>query len=215
MLKELDLDYVDLVLLHSPKPFLALSGLVSEEGAFSSFACKTPARCREETWKALAAARDRGKIKNLGVSNFGIQHFEEFKKNGLTKIAPIAVDQLPYIPCSPQWEKDVYQYCLDNGIAMTGYFSLGGQQSTGSTLAWDALADIAKQHKKSAAQILFRWSLQKGVAVIPGTGRPKHMKDNIQLYDFTLSEAEMSKIDTLGAKENKAWLPDMMNPNSK
>jgi len=215
MLKELDLEYVDLVLLHAPRPMIAMVGLWSEDRDFVNYPCKTGPKCREETWRALAAARQRGKIKNLGVSNFGIADFEEFKKSGLTKVAPIAVNQLPFNPWVPAWEKDIAQYCRDNDIVMTGYFSLGGAHSTGSTLAWEALADIAKQHKKTAAQILFRWSLQKDVAVIPGTGKPKHMKDNIQLFDFKLSDAEISKIDKLGAAENLAYLPDFMNPDKR
>jgi len=217
MLAELDLEYVDLVLLHSARPMVAMAGLWPEDRDFVNYPCKTPSQCRQETWKALAVARDKGKIKNLGVSNFGMQHFEEFKKNGNIKAAPIAVNQLVYNPWVPEWEKDIVKYCHDNGIVMTGYFSLGGQHSTGSTLAWDALDEIAKQHKKSAAQILFRWSLQHGVAVIPGTGKPKHMKDNIQLYDFSLSEAEVSKIDKLGAESKLAYWPDFLNPdkNSK
>jgi len=212
MLNELNASYVDLVLLHAPRPLLGL-GWWAEEQDFVNFACKTGPVCREQTWRALAAARDRGLIKNLGVSNFGTQHFEEFKKSGALKAAPIAVDQLVYNPWVPEWEKDIVKYCLENDIVMTGYFSLGGSHSTGSTLAWDVIADIAKQHNKSTAQVLFRWSLQHGVAVIPGTGRPKHMKDNIQLYDFSLSEAEMAIIDKLGAETNLAWVPDMLNPD--
>jgi diketogulonate reductase-like aldo/keto reductase len=213
MLKELNVSYVDLVLLHAPRPWEAMAGLWAEERDFSNYECKTGPSCREATWRALGAARQRGLIKNLGVSNFGMQHFEEFKKSGALKVAPIAVNQLVYNPWVPEWEKDIVRYCLENNIVMTGYFSLGGAHSTGSTLAWADIADIAKQHKKSTAQILFRWSLQHGVAVIPGTGKPKHMKDNIQLYDFSLSEAEVAKIDKLGAESNLVWVPDVMNPD--
>jgi diketogulonate reductase-like aldo/keto reductase len=214
MLKELNVSYVDLVLLHAPRPMIAVfAGWWPEEQDFSNYACKTGPACREQTWRALAAARDRGLIKNLGVSNFGIQHFEEFKKSGVLKAAPVAVNQLVYNPWVPQWEKDIVKYCLDNHIVMTGYFSLGGSHSTGTTLDWDAISDIGKKYKKSTAQVLFRWSLQHGVAVIPGTGKPKHMKDNIQLYDFVLTEAEMKKIDKLGAETTLSWTPDMLNPD--
>jgi diketogulonate reductase-like aldo/keto reductase len=214
MLAELNLSYVDLVLLHSPRPTIAMVNLWDEARDFVYYKCKTPRACREQTWRALASARDKGLIKNLGVSNFGMQHFEDFKAAGLHKVAPIAVDQLIYNPWVPDWEKDIVKYCHDNGIVMTGYFSLGGSHSTGTTLEWDVIADIAKQHKKSTAQILFRWSLQHGVAVIPGTGKPKHMKDNIQLYDFSLSAAEMSKIDKLGAEtRSMAYIPDLLNPD--
>lgn len=213
MLKELNVSYVDLVLLHAPRPMISIVGWWSDENDFANYPCKTGPACREQTWRALAAARDRGLIKNLGVSNFGTQHFEEFKKSGALKAAPIAVNQLVYNPWVPQWEKDIVKYCRENNIALTGYFSLGGGHSTGSTLEWDAIADIAKKYKKSPAQVLFRWSLQHGVAVIPGTGKPKHMKDNIQLYDFTLSAAEMAKIDSEAEKSTLAWTPDLLNPD--
>lgn len=213
MLGELNVSYVDLVLLHSPRPMVAMAGWWSEEHDFTGYTCKTGPACREQTWRSLAAARVKGLIKNLGVSNFGLSHFEEFKNSGLLKLAPIAVNQLAYNPWVPQWEKEIVKYCQANDIAMTGYFSLGGAHSTGSTLDWDVISDIGKKYSKSTAQVLFRWSLQHDAAVIPGTGKPKHMKDNIQLYDFVLTEAEMAKIDKLGAETNLAYLPDLLNPD--
>lgn len=215
MLKELNVSYVDLVLLHAPVPMLSMLGLWDSERDFVNYPCKTGPVCRDETWKALAAARKKGLIKNLGVSNFGISHFEEFKKSGALDAAPIAVDQLVYNPWVPEWEKEIVKYCRDNKIVMTGYFSLGGAHSTGSTLEWEEIGGIAKAHKKSKAQVLFRWSLQHGVAVIPGTGKPNHMKDNINLYDFSLTEQEMALIDKLGAETNLAWTPDVLNPDKK
>lgn len=215
MLQELNMSYVDLVLLHSPRPMTALLGLWDADRDYVNYPCKTGPVCREQTWRALAAARDKGLIRNLGVSNFGTTQFEEFKKSGALDAAPIAVDQLVYNPWVPEWGKDIAKYCLENKIAMTGYYSLGGAQSTGTTLEWEAIGDIAKRHKKSKAQILFRWSLQHGVAVIPGTGKPHHMKDNIHLYDFALSEEEMALIDKLGAETALTWTPEGLNPDRK
>jgi len=214
MFKELALDYVDLVLLHAPISILAMA-ISALDHDFKHEPCGSAKACREETWRVLAAARKQGQIKELGVSNFGKVHYELLEASGALKEAPVAVNQLNYNPWIPQWEKDLVEFFQGKKVALTGYFSLGGGHSTGSTLNWSALNDMAKKYNKTAAQLLFRWSLQHGVAVIPGTGSPGHMRENLALFDFKLTKEEMTKIDVFGANETLAFLPDLLNPDKK
>ncbi|KAJ1496318.1 NADP-dependent oxidoreductase domain-containing protein [Baffinella frigidus] len=106
MLEELQLDYVDLVLLHFPRKWLGLFGGVDEFQ--SCCGCASPRECREQTWHVLSGARENGLIKNVGVSNHLIYQIDELR--ALDK-APVAVNQLQYHPWVPQWQEDIAQHC--------------------------------------------------------------------------------------------------------
>merc|ERR1719382_1219482 len=95
--------------------------------------------------------------------------------------------------------KDIVEFCQENRIVVTGYFSLGGFNQKDKAMDVGPLNDVAKAHGRRAAQILLRWSLQKNVSIIPGTGNPKHMADNLAIYEFSLSEAEMAKLDSMAS----------------
>lgn len=113
-LKEFELDYIDLVLLHAP----SMPGLPSpckKEG-------KDPEECRKETWKALSDLRQDGLIKNAGVSNFALNHIKELEGVGG---APIANNQIQFHPFEPDHVIDIVDYCQKNGIAITAYSPLG------------------------------------------------------------------------------------------
>ena len=108
---------------------------------------------------------------------------------------------------SPPWEKDIVTYCQENNIQVTGYYTYGGAQSKDQALSKELLGRIAESHGKSSAQVLLRHSLQKGVAVIPGTASPNHMADNLNVFDFELSEQEMETIDKFGEADDAVMKP--------
>mmetsp|Transcript_97671 Transcript_97671/g.157522 ORF Transcript_97671/g.157522 Transcript_97671/m.157522 type:complete len:432 (+) Transcript_97671:33-1328(+) len=238
MLKELDLEYVDLVLMHAPrrnfgvwpgfiprfKKFMPVweeevRGFVWHGGLFASiwpndvdedfleYGCKTGKECREQTWAALSKAREQGLIKELGVSNFRIYHLKELQKMDL---APVAVNQLQFHPWIPGWQQDIVDYCIEHKIALTGYHSLGGTLNKGKSLSSDTLTDIASKVKRSPASILQRWAIQKNVSVIPGSGNPHHMKENLEVFSFELSDADMARIDEL-KKDPIIAIPEFIN----
>eukprot|EP00918_Siedleckia_nematoides_P055433 GHVU01120924.1.p1 GENE.GHVU01120924.1~~GHVU01120924.1.p1 ORF type:complete len:385 (+),score=62.42 GHVU01120924.1:122-1156(+) len=237
MLRELDLEYVDLVLMHAPRRNMGIypgfvpkwhklwpewsaerKGLVwygglaalwpnYEDEDFKSLGCATAKECRQQTWKALSEARDKGLIKEAGVSNFKIKHLKELAGLGL---APIAVHQLPYHPWIPKWLQEIVEYCKEQSIAVTGYTSLGGVMGTGKSLSTETLKELSAKHKRSPAQVLQRWSLQKKVMVIPGSGNPAHMKENLEVLDFELTGEEMAQIDALNA-DQLLYVPDFLN----
>ena len=193
-LKELHLDYIDLVLMHAPGsvPIVMPS---SECGKLKL----TKKECRQETWKALSILRDQGLIRNAGVSNFAKMHLQDLQE--LSGVAPIAMNQFQYNPWAPEFIQETYNYCMANNIHMTAYASLGGSLQHAETTTVETLQDIASSHSKTLAQVLLRWALQKNMAVIPGTGSPEHMKENLDVYSFSLSEKDMDRITQLASDE--------------
>jgi diketogulonate reductase-like aldo/keto reductase len=191
-LDELGLDYIDLVLMHAPKTLAYMTTECSKLGL-------TQQECRAETWKGLSELRQEGIVRNVGVSNFAVKHLEDIEALNL---APIAVNQFQYNPWAPDHIVETFEYCQKHNIAVTAYYSLAGafQYSTAETV--ETLHDLAAKHNKSVAQIMLRWALQINAAVIPGTGNPKHMRENLDVYSFSLSEEDMSAIDRLRTDES-------------
>ena len=203
MLKDLQLEYVDLVLMHAPsnKPF-AFFGPKSE--------CATLGldykQCRLETWKALSAIRDEGSVRHLGVANFvtrQLEELQEFIDSSTEALAPIANNQFQFNPWMPDHIHETKEYCQKHGISMTAYSSFSGSALQHmQAFTADTLTKIAGHHNTTVAQILLSWSMQKGFIVIPGTANPNHMAENLQAYNVVLSDAEMASIDALKDDES-------------
>eukprot|EP00428_Durinskia_dybowskii_P035453 CAMPEP_0170280808 /NCGR_PEP_ID=MMETSP0116_2-20130129/40423_1 /TAXON_ID=400756 /ORGANISM="Durinskia baltica, Strain CSIRO CS-38" /LENGTH=376 /DNA_ID=CAMNT_0010532149 /DNA_START=18 /DNA_END=1148 /DNA_ORIENTATION=+ len=198
MAKELGLDYIDLVLMHAPRnlhPRLLLHtkfGFKDDE--FVNHDCRNQTACRAETWRALSALIDEGLVKDAGVSNFQVHHMKQLQNLGLK---PISVHQMQYHPWVSKTQAEVVSFCHRNKIAITAYFSLGGFNNLDKALGVDIVHDMAAAHKKRPGQILLRWALENNVSIIPGTGNPKHMRENLDIYGFSLSSAEMEKLNSL------------------
>lgn len=201
MLKDLQLDYIDLVLMHAPsnKPFSFL-GPKSE--------CVTLGldykQCRLETWKALSAIREEGSVTNLGVANFVTRHLQELQDFiDASSLAPIANNQFQFNPWMPDHIHETKDYCKKHGISMTAYSSFSGTAMQHmQAFTAETLTKIADHHNTTVAQILLSWSMQTGFIVIPGTANPKHMAENLQAYNVVLSHAEMASIDALKDDES-------------
>jgi len=199
MVKELGVDYIDLVLLHAPtkiNPAILLKHYFGKDKKMKLGGDPEQAKYRTDTWRGLSTLREKGLIRNLGVSNFNIKHMEEIQALGL---APIATNQMQYHPWLPQWMKDIAAYCHQHSIVVTGYFSLGGHDNKQKALDVEVLNEIAKSHGRRPAQILLRWSLQKNVSIIPGTGNHKHMADNLATYGFSLPAEDMRRLDGMSS----------------
>jgi len=124
------------------------------------------------------------KCKAIGVSNFTISHLETLRKTA--RIWPPAVNQIEVHPYNPQ--TDLITYCRDHGIVVQAYASLGGQDNVGRK-TWEALGGklaerseiraIAKKYNRTPQQVLLRWAIQRGMAVLPKSGNVEHLKENM------------------------------------
>jgi len=181
-LQELGLDYIDLVLLHY--------AAVPQDGR----ACKDGPACRQEAWMALDRAKANGQIKHLGVSNFGKRQIEELLA---LQASPVEVNQLEYHPWAPNLHSETARWCHERRIIVTAYGSMGSSGMAGQMMAQGGLQQIGDQHRKTPGQVLLRWAVQRNVTVIPGTSNPKHMAENMQIFDFELAPQEMAMLDSI------------------
>ena len=175
-LDKLDIGYIDMMLLHHPG-----DGDV-------------------EAYKAMEKYVEQGKIRSLGLSNWYVEELEEFLPQVDIMPALVQNEIHPYYQ-----ENDVIPYIQSLGIVVQGWYPFGGRGHTSELLNDEVIIDIAKNHNVSAAQVILRWNLQKGVVVIPGSSNPEHIKENTELYDFELTIDEMNRINALDRNEKHDW----------
>jgi diketogulonate reductase-like aldo/keto reductase len=177
-LKETGLDYIDLMLIHAP-----YGGSESRKGA----------------WKALVEAVEEGKIRSIGVSNYGVHHLDELEKHiteleaergGKGKGGVLSVGQWEIHPWCPR--NDIAEWCAKRNVAVEAYSPLVRGERWGEK----ALKALAEKHGKSEAQILIRWSLQKGHVPLPKSATPARIRANAEVYDFKLSNEDMASLET-------------------
>ena len=165
----LQLDYVDMYMLHWPTPFDWRSG---------------------ETWKAFDEFRAEGRVRTLGVCNFLPEHLERLHKE--TDEYP-AVDQ---IELHPTWQqREVVAYCKEHGIAVEAYSPMarGADLNAGAGV----IARIAEAHGVTPAQVILRWHIENGTIIIPKSVHADRQKQNLDLFGFVLSPAEHAASDAL------------------
>jgi len=179
-LENLGLDYVDLYLIHSPNT----GKLV-------------------ETWDALVAMQRKGKIRSIGVSNFGKKHIEALRKHG----RPLpAVNQIELHPLNYRNRASLLDYCKENGILVQAYGSLFAGQT--EWLKAPQVTSAVKAHPgKTPAQVLLRWALQMGIQVIPKSVKHKRIEENLKFLDFELSESEMAALSGMKGELQAYWQP--------
>lgn len=184
-LKRLGLDYVDLYLIHWPNP-------VYHRPDF--------AKRNSEVYKAMEEAYFAGKMRAIGVSNFHPHHLEALLKTA--KVVP-AVNQI-YVSPSDQQEK-IVAFNEKHNILTTAYSPLG----TGRLLVLPELNELAIKYKKSVAQVALRWSVEHGYLPLPKSITPSRIKENYEIFDFTISDEDMTLIDGLKGKAGLAGNPDI------
>jgi len=145
-------------------------------------------RARPETWRQLLAIRDEGLARAVGVSNYSIRQLDELIS--ATGEAP-AVNQIPWSPFG--YDRRVAAAHRERGVVLEGYSPFKG-----SDLRHPVLSEIAGRHGVTPAQVVLRWHIQHEVVVIPKSVTPERIAENFDILSFTLSDAEMSRIDALG-----------------
>ena len=171
-LERLGLDYVDLLLFHQPY------------GDYVG------------GWRAMEEAVCAGKVRSIGLSNFPAHKIEQIMEVAQIKPAALQVELNPY------WNQHALKAELAKiglgDIVYEGWYPFG--HGDAKLLAEPVIAKIAEAHGKTVAQVILRWMLQEGVVTFPKTTNPQHILDNIDVFDFELSDDEMTRINALPQK---------------
>ena len=155
-------------------------------------------RRRLDSWRALERILGEGRCRAIGVSNYMVQHLEELLSHA--KIPP-AVNQIELHPWCQQ--RDVVAFCKRHEIAVVAYSPL----TKGARLRDRSLAVIARETHRTPAQVLLRWSLQKGFVTIPKSAKRERIVENAAIFDFELSAAQMSALDRFNEESHITWDP--------
>ena len=178
-LELLQMDYVDLYLIHWPVP------------KHDKFV---------DTWRALEALQADGRARSIGVSNFKPHHIERLRKE--SDVLPV-LNQVERHPWLPQVETRQYNDSL--GILTEAWSPL----ARGRVLDNDILQGIADKHLKTPAQVVLRWHIQTGTVVIPKSNSLDRIRENAQVFDFVLDVADLAAIASLETGERTGMDPDL------
>ncbi len=176
-LRKLNLDYIDLMILHHSQP---------ENDV--------------DAYKAMEKAVEEGKLKSIGLSNYyEPDDFDRLVKATEITSALLQNETHPYHQ-SMKMKEHLKQY----GTVMESWFPLGGRGNTQRLFEDETISDIAKAHGKTSAQIILRWHLQAGNIAIPGSSNEDHIQENYEIFDFELTAEEMERMTALNKDERFA-----------
>ena len=180
MLERMQLDYIDLLYVHQPV------------GDFVG------------AWKDMEKAVKLGKVRALGISNFDASDevWDEIMSAATIKPAVLQIECHPYAQRIAMRKK-----AAKEGIQVECWFPLGGAMSNGALFKDPVIQKIAEAHGKTPAQIILRWHIQEGFSVIPGASNPDYIKENIQIFDFTLTDEEMAAMRSLNKEKRFFNMP--------
>ena len=183
-LKELGFDYVDLFLIHWPLPTLYGGDFVS-------------------TWKVLEEIYQSGRARSIGVSNFQVPHLRRLAAE--TEVVP-AVNQIevhPYLT-----NEEVRGYGAEYGILTEAWSPI----ARGRVLSDPTISAIAQRVGRTTAQVTLRWHIQRGDVVFPKSTTPSRIRENVELFDFELTDDDVAAIGALDRGERTGPDPDTFAP---
>ena len=175
-LEKLDIGHIDMMLLHHP------------------------GRNDVEAYLAMEKYVADGRIHSLGLSNWYIEELTDFLPRVNITPALVQNEIHPYYQ-----EQEVVPFIREKGIVVQCWYPLGGRGYTKELLTDETITSIAAAHGVSAAQVILRWDLQRGVVVIPGSSDPDHIRENLDLFGFELTPEEMDQITGLDRGEKHDW----------
>ena len=175
-LEKLDIGYIDMMLLHHP------------------------GRNDVEAYLAMEKYVTEGKIRSLGLSNWYIEELTDFLPQVNIMPALVQNEIHPYYQ-----EQEVVPFIQEKGIVVQCWYPLGGRGYTKELLTDETITAIASAHGVSAAQVILRWDLQRGIVVIPGSSNPEHIRENLDLFGFELTSEDMEQIAVLDRDEKHDW----------
>ena len=175
-LEKLNIDYIDMMLLHHP------------------------GTDDVKAYKAMEKYVEQGKIRSLGLSNWYIKELTSLLPQVTITPALVQNEIHPYYQ-----EQEVVPFIQEKGIVVQCWYPLGGRGYTAELLGDETICAIAEAHGVSAAQVILRWDLQRGIVVIPGSGNEQHIIENLDLFGFELTAEEMEQIAALNRGEKHDW----------
>jgi D-xylose reductase len=205
-LRDLGLDYLDLYLVHFP---IALRYVPFEDryppGWIFDPSAATPRMEAvpvplSETWQAMEALVDAGLVRRIGVCNCGVALVRDLCAHARIGPAVLQVEMHPYLA-----QEKLLRFCREDGIAVTAFSPLGAPSYVplGTATAADSVLDhptitkIARDVGRTPAQVVLRWGVQRGAAVIPKTSRLERLRENLAVFDFALTGEQMASITAL------------------
>ncbi|OJD16332.1 hypothetical protein AJ78_03501 [Emergomyces pasteurianus Ep9510] len=178
-LKATNFDYIDLMLIHAP-----YGGREAREGS----------------WRALVEAQREGKIRSIGVSNYGVHHLDELEEYNKHIGGKIDVGQYELHPWLAR--PDIVKWLQKRNVIIEAYSPLVQATKMGDPL----IKKLSQRHNKSPGQILLRWSLQKGFVPLPKSVHDNRIEENSKIFDFELSAEDMETLNT-GQYHHVCWDP--------
>ena len=172
----MELDYIDMMIIHSPQPWAKVNQ--SDDRYFEG---------NLEAWRALSDAYKEGKLRAIGVSNFLKEDIDNIWKNA--DIKPMVNQVLCHISNTPL---DLIRYCQDLGIVMEAYSPV----AHGEALKNEKIEDMAKKYGVSIPQLCIRYDIQLGMIVLPKTDNPDHMRSNADV-EFVISDEDMEALKNI------------------
>ena len=205
-LKDLQLDYLDLYLVHFP---IAMQYVPIEKryppGWFADPTAAQPKMVPDsvpirETWQAMEELVEAGLVRSVGVSNFGTSLIRDLLSHCRIRPSVLQVELHPYLV-----QSKLLRFCRESSIAVTGfsplgapsYIPLGMATQSDSVLENPVVLNIAKAHSKTPAQVVLRWGVQRGTAIVPKTSNVARLRENLDLAAFALTQQEMDSISGL------------------
>ncbi|GAA6061737.1 hypothetical protein JCM10212_000470 [Sporobolomyces blumeae] len=153
---------------------------------------------RKQAWEVLIKKRDEGKIKSIGVSNFSEKHLQQLKDAGLETPTVNQIELHPFLQ-----QKPIVEYCKANDIVVEAYCPI----MRGENFDDPVLQKISKKHEATVAQVLIRWSVQKGFVPLPKSDTPGRIQENFDVFGIDLDESDMQELDSLDQGKAVSWNP--------
>lgn len=183
-LRRLQLDYLDLYLIHWP----------ANARNFDDWAS-----VNAQTWRALEESQSEGKIRSIGISNFWIEHLEPLLDS--CDVVP-AVNQIEFHP--GYWQPEVYAYCKEKDILVEAWAPL----AKGEALNHETIRALADKYDKTEAQICLRWAIDRGTVPIPKSTTPERISENMDIFDFELTSEDIHTINQIPKMGFSGELPN-------
>ena len=205
-LRDLQLDYLDLYLVHFPiaQEFVPFDARYPPEWFYDPQAPEPRVQFAKvplsETWMAMEGLVSAGLVRNIGVCNYNCALLRDLLSYARIHPAVLQVELHPYLT-----QEKLLRFCEENRIAVTGfsplgalsYVELGVDEPGHSALQEPVIRAAAQRHGKTPAQVVLRWAVQRGTAIVPKSVRPDRLVENLTLFDFTLSTDEMGAVSAL------------------